>query len=396
MLTLLSIGAIPDAGLPAAKATSAALASLPVPPENGEMGFVITHFAPLVYNGKDDCPDGPAGTLRENYVATLPPAERSRLLEKSNERELTDRWKAYALGPNGTNICSQPQMFDRPSQKLLRGKVAYGMNLDGDSVDGSRNSNGCTHENFTSPAGERGIDNQAWRAMGCWLTWRGLDGNGGESVHGSTANFANGIDIQVILLRGVDSWIRDDQVEVIYANTDDPPLRDAQGKFSHNASFTVTKIPQLRNVLRGRIENGVLTTDPADILLKQTWGQSAARDLRGARSRWDLRRARLQLTFLPDGSLKAMVAGYQPFWNLIAAQSIGGVGAATTGGIDCAGQYVALRAMADGDRDPKTGQCTTISSALEATAVPAFVNDRPPGRVISATTRPFGQQASRK
>ena len=37
---------------------------------------------------------------------------------------MTDRWKAYALGPNGTNICTHPQFFARPPQKVLKGKTA--------------------------------------------------------------------------------------------------------------------------------------------------------------------------------------------------------------------------------------------------------------------------------
>ena len=36
--------------------------------------------------------------------------------------------------------------------------------------------------------------------------------------------------------------------------------------------------------------------------------------------------------------------------------------------------------MADGIRDPKTGQCTAISSALDVAAVPGFVIDTPPAK----------------
>lgn len=63
-------------------------------------------------------------------------------------------------------------------------------------------------------------------------------------------------------------------------------------------------------------------------------------------------------------------------WILIAPQFIGGIGSAVTAGIDCGAQYKALQLMADGDRDPRTGTCTTISSAFDLVAVPAFVNDR--------------------
>jgi hypothetical protein len=130
-------------------------------------------------------------------------------------------------------------------------------------------------------------------------------------------------------------------------------------------------------VLHGRIVNGVLMTDPKDIKLTQTWGQSAQRDLRGIRSRWDLRKARLRLAFQPDGTLKGLVGGYQPIDDVGRSAQLGGMGSAMVAGIDCAGEYNTLRKLADGLRDPKTGACTGISTGIEVEAVPAFVNDVP-------------------
>jgi hypothetical protein len=40
---------------------------------------------------------------------------------------------------------------------------------------------------------------------------------------------------------------------------------------------------------------------------------------------------------------------------------------------NCPAMYAAFKQMADGDPDPKTGQCTTISSAYGVEAVPAFL-----------------------
>ncbi|MCJ8159076.1 hypothetical protein [Sphingomonas sp. LaA6.9] len=356
----------------------AAAPALPAPPANGEMGFIVTHFAPAVHQGEGDCPEGLAGTLRENYLQTVAPPERSRLLEKANEKELTGRWQLTAFGPDGLNICSHPDKFDRPPQRTVQGKVAHGLNLDDDTGNSGASAEGCAHDNFTSPAGEAGIDNQMWRAMGCVRTWRGVDGMGGDIVRGLDQFLVSGEHTQVLLLRGVDSLADDPDVEVIYANSEDRAIVDSGQKFVDGASYTVTENARHRNVLRGRIVDGVLMTDPADIRLRQTWGQGSARDIRGMRTEWDLRRGRLRLAFQPDGTLKGLVGGYQPFWNVMASASIGGEGAATTAGYDCAAMYAALRKLADGDRDPRTGQCTTISSGLEATAVPAFVNDRLP------------------
>lgn len=367
-----------DMAAPAYAAAPAQPLALPAPPANGEMGFIFTHFAPAIYQGKDDCPEGPAATLRENYLQTQAPVERLRLLEKPNEKELTTRWTSYAFGPEGINICTHPDKFDRPPQRTVQGKIAQGLNLDDDAGDGSSASDECGHDNFTSPTGATGIDNQMWRAMGCVRTWRGVDGTGGDIVRGLTQFLVSGEHTQVLLLTGVDSLQDDPDVTVIYANSEDRAVVDSRQNFIPGASYTVVDNPRHRNVLKGRIVGGVLMTAPQQIRLRQTWGQGSERDIRGARTEWDLAKGRLNLAFQPDGSLKGIVGGYQPIWNIMASASVGGEGAATTAGYDCAAMYAALKKLADGDRDPKTGQCRRISSGLEAVAVPAFVNDRLP------------------
>lgn len=347
---------------------------LPAVPANGEMGFVLTALSPAIHQGKDDCPEGLAGTVKENYLETLTGPEQSRLLEKANEKELTRRWQAYAVGPNNTNICTNAELFDRPVQKMLQGKVAYGLNLDGDGSGGVA-AGSCSHQNFTSPDGAAGVDNQAYRALGCTRNYRGVDGTAGDIVRGLNGLLATGEHSAVLLLRGVDSLVKDDDVEVVLATTDDRPVVDSKMKLIANASFTVSANPRWRNVLHGRIDNGVLTTGPADIRLTRKVGHGG---IRGRRQEWDLRQGRLRLAFQPDGSVTGLLGAYQPLRNVIEIEMIGGIGAATTAGIDCAAAYTTLKKLADGLRDPVSGQCNGISSALTVTAIPAFVMDRPP------------------
>jgi hypothetical protein len=356
------------AGAPAAR--------LPSPPADGVMGFVVERFVPAVLQGKDACPHGLAKRNSEVYLDTLPAAERERLLRKENEQEFSRRWKSSVVRADGTNLCSQPDAFDRPMIRTVQSRYAIGLDLDEDPA-GQAGAGSCAHEAFTSPQGEKGIDNQAYRVMGCMQEWRGVDGISGDIDRGTSQFFASGEWTQVILLRRVDSLVSDDDVEVVYANTADRPIVDSNGKFLPGASFMVSdELPRRRNVLRGTIRNGVLTTRPADIKLAQTWGQSRGRgDIRGHRTAFDLRTARLRLTFNPDGSVSGLVGGYQPVWNLIQSPSIGGLGAAQNAGIDCAGILKTLKAHADGIRDPKTGACSGVSSALEVRAVPAFVTD---------------------
>jgi hypothetical protein len=41
----------------------------------------------------------------------------------------------------------------------------------------------------------------------------------------------------------------------------------------------------------------------------------------------------------------------------------------------CNGAYFELKRLADGHRDPKTGQCTSISTQYRIKVIPAFVVD---------------------
>ncbi|WP_240198058.1 hypothetical protein [Novosphingobium sp. P6W] len=346
---------------------------LPDAPANGIMGFVVQDFVPPVIQGNDACPVGTTPKMREAYLATLSPDERTRLERKENEPELTKRWQATVFGSNGTNICSQPDQFDRPVLQTLQSSHARGLDLDGDAPGES-----CSHQEFAAPDGRTGIDNQEYRVMGCTLEWRGKDGIGGDQLTGMRQFHASGEWTQVILLRGVDSLQHDDDVEVIYGNTPDRPQLDNHGNFLPDYSFTISdKAPRHRNVLRGRIDNGVLTTAAQDIKLTQTWGQGGARDIRGARTAYDLRGAKLRLTFQSDGSVRGLVGGYRPVFDVIQSPAIGGAGAALAAGIDCAGLLATLHKYADGIRDPKTGKCSGVSSAMDIYAVRAFVNDVP-------------------
>ena len=351
--------------------------SLPAPPVNGEMGFVVSYFIQPVIQGPDACPSGTAPKLREAFLLRQTPEERARLSLKENEAELVRAWQSDAFGPGGTNICSNPDIFERPLNRTVQSKHAWGLDLDG-AQSGKDSADTCAQENFTTPAGEGGIDNQEYRVMGCTLEWRGVDGVAGDQEIGMRQFHASGEWTQVILLRGVDSLVNDDNVEVIYANTPDRPMADSTGKFLPGASFTVSdRAPRNRNVLHGRIKDGVLTTDAADIVLTQTWGQGGARDIRGNRSKYDFRRAKLRLTFQSDGSVTGMLGGYRPVFDVIQSPALGGAGSALVAGIDCAANLRTLRHYADGLRNSKTGKCEGVSSAIRIAAIPAFVTDLP-------------------
>jgi hypothetical protein len=352
--------------------------SRPTLPQNAadsEIAFVFDTFAPAIEPGmRKNCPHGYAGTSSENYLASLPAAERVRLSRAENEMEFAERWKASTLGPNNTNLCSNYNLFpNRPLQRTVQGRTSDGIDLDGDDAK-SASSKGCAHESFVSPDGRRGIDNQAYRAMGCTRTWRGLDGSPSDMRVGFDSRLRTGEHTIVLILRRVDNLERDDDVEVVIASSLDAPIIDTQARLVPGASFEVSANPRWRTVLRGKIADGVLLTEAKSITLRHPLMNGEGP--RAVRSEWQFDDSRLRVRIGADGSLKGVLAGYMPFRTLLDRQVNAGVGAAQTVNMDCAAAFNTLQQLADGGRDPRTGQCTTISTVFEVSAVRAFVTDR--------------------
>ena len=122
----------------------------------------------------------------------------------------------------------------------------------------------------------------------------------------------------------------------------------------------------------------------ADIVLTQTWGQGGARDIRGNRTKYDFRSARLRLDFQSDGTVTGMLGGYRPVFDVIQSPAHwrGRLGAGRRDRLRVKLAHSAIDA--DGIRDPRTGKCSGVSSAMRIRAVPAFVNDLPNAARISA------------
>lgn len=341
------------------------------PQHNPDYGFVLTNMGMTFYRGdeKVDCPQGRSHSLREAFLATQPPAERERLLKPENSVELESKYKQdYVFGPGGRDICTSPAYFDtadRETLKIDQSKIGTGLDLDG-APAGATAPGTCAHENLTSPTGETGIDNQFFRAVGCHTSWRGAESGGKGDFTGDLHWNDNPT---VLIVRDVQSWENDPHVEVVIGASPDRPTLDATQKIVSGGSLAITDDPRHRVVLQGRIENGVLTTEPGDLTLPYNWvGASGGEFL--------LRHMRIRARMTSNGALEGTAGGYRPLDNAIATLEVGGPGVASAAGVDCAAVRKTLRIMADGDRDPKTGACTSISEGLDFAAKPAFVFDK--------------------
>lgn len=398
-IVLFGLAATGSAPVSQGSAPRAVAAPVPVRssvPPGGELAFVVESFAPPYYHGADDCPEGPATALRDNFTASLSLADRERLLRPENSAQFQQAYRDYARGPDGGDICTNFDRFQRAAGRTVQGSIGPGLDLDGggDDADGAK---GCAQRDFTSPSGERGIDNQTWRALGCFKIFRGTAARPPDTGAQFGLSLANGENAQVIVLRGIDSLVQDDHVEVIYGNTRERAIVGPNRRFLHGATYAMGATPGGPNRFKGHIVDGVLEATTPLLRLRNVWNLGrgiVGEDLRGARGEMRFSRARLRLHFLPNGSVKGMVGGFQPVEQAIFVPSVGGLGAAVTADFDCPVLYATLKKMADGDRDPRDGTCRSISAAYEIEAVPAFVTMAPTATATRKERNPPPASAS--
>ncbi len=327
------------------------------------LGFVVTWFGLANNQGAGDCPEGPTvKTDEQAMLSRLPAKERARLLLTQNTRE---RFQFLtARGPDGIDACQHPEAVVEPPLRTVQGKTAYGVDLDGVG-SGARTPNTCAHENFTGLDGTPGVDNQFSRVTGCMFGLR-EDGVGGYIEKYFNSVMRDGNWAILIELKGVDNTKDDPDVEVGIYKSADPMVRDAQGtNILSGASLQIGDDPHYQQHTRGKIVNGVLTTDPVDIFVEPSKNYIKPEML--------FRDGRLKLELAADGTAKGVLAGYIDWKQQFHTKSRAGAFAEMATGYTCPALYAALKANADGHPDPKTGQCTTISSAYLIEAIPAFV-----------------------
>ncbi len=229
------------------------------------------------------------------------------------------------------------------------GPVAPGLDLDG--VVGP--------EDFTSPDGARGIDNQMHRVLGCIANYRAPDGPirffEDEMVLRENYNRI------IVQLAGVESLADDADVDVMIFRGRDNVLVDAGGlKALPGGTQRIDTHWGSRYIRRthGRIEKGVLSTEPVDLLYPwdvfymptdhYMWG------------------ARLHLALTPEAAA-GLIAGYTDietwYMHMLRNWSAHYQSYGKSSGPSI---YKAMRRLADARPDPVTGANRAISSALAA------------------------------
>ena len=335
-------------------------------------GFVVSNFSfDQPESGPSACPAGWNQNEREFYLAGLTPEGRTQAAELPEAFE----YLRMVRDRGGPDPCAEPAAFDDPEHMLWQGSVASGFDLDGVSSTGEGSEPGsCSHQDFTSAAGDPGLDNQLWRVLGCIEGYQ----PGGTIDEYAVENIKSGGRTILIEITDLDDWRDDDDVGVaIYSSPDTIPA-SANGTLLSGGSLGVMPGSKYHTVTRGTLVDGVVTAGPVDVRLDFD-GQFLDSELH-------LQEARVQLALTPDGGLSGLLGGY---WDIESVYETYARQATRSGaffvGFRCPALYAGLLRVADRYPDPKTGACTAVSTAFRIAAIPAFVVQTPSSAVADAS-----------
>ncbi|HET7085613.1 MAG TPA: hypothetical protein VFI23_12630 [Rhizomicrobium sp.] len=357
-------------------------------------GFVVDNYEPAFYYGGrggteapgSDCPKG-----------TIPILDYKKVLKTSwrTDAEVEKLTLPVSAGGEGEKVISPAMQhrgfrrdidsyinpFTAPDagMRQVTGRIAEGFDLDGKASTGG----------FTSPSGERGIDNAFYRAWGCIMSYRGTPYHAYLSQRAND-KMLDGLYTMVIRLSGNQDSMNDDSVTLEIGYSPDHVVKDPMGNVIRDVSFRAIKTEQYSK-LKARIRNGVLESEQTDIHLPAfSWGETNRGDAL-------FQKGRIRLTLSRDGGLSGLVGGYRDWREVYGRDTFnvpsGGATRETYYHENQIAMYYALKRNADGIPDPKTGRNTAISAAYRFTAKPAFVVDPPTALAVDQPPYPGGDKA---
>ena len=327
--------------------------------------FVVTEFFTAIHATQfmEECPEGLTASNDENWWLTTPADVRARVSDNGTIEPVDDRRHNIVSyrGPNNEDVCWNPTVIKDPPLRTVRGRTSYGMNLDG-TEDGRATPKTCAHEKFVGFDGATKVDNQLYRVMGCIYGWRQhqyMESNANRERRDTSQG------VILIEVNGVESFEKDGPVEVSFYRAVDIVPKDASANIIPYASFRIDDPKRYSATARGVIKNGVLTTEPIEARLPFASN--------GAVMHMALKDMRVEFRARKDAAgMEGMIVGYQDvmnWWQFIRQiESL-----AVVNQFSCPALYEGAWKLADGYPDPKTGQCTALSSAFTLKAIPAYV-----------------------
>ncbi|MCA0201127.1 MAG: hypothetical protein LCH56_09840 [Proteobacteria bacterium] len=237
------------------------------------------------------------------------------------------------------------------------GKISNGINLDGKVKDGD----------FVNQDGEKGVDNNLYRVIGCARIYRGPDGAifffATKQVRDYTFNRT------MIEISEVDDLANDPDVSVTFYRGMDPLMQDASGALVVAGGTQRPDMKFGKRLIRrtkGKIENGMLLTDPIESMMVPWEVFPPVPDY------LLMKGARFSLRLTPERA-EGVLAGYADVEKMYAHATTWSTHHFSYGQHDAPRFYRELNKMADGYPD-KDGKMTAISSALQLNMIQVFID----------------------
>ena len=269
---------------------------------------------------------------------------------------------AYRGYKRGIETYVNPFAAEDPGQPEVTSRIADGFNLDGK----------VKTNDFVSPDGENGIDNNLYRAWGCDAPWRG-NGNATLDLRAND-KMQEGLYTMVIRVSGNQDPMNDSDATVEIGYSPDKIVKDARGNVGNDYSYRILKSAQYTK-MKATVKDGVVESDQVTEMHtpRIAWFYDQTGDA-------DFHQGRLRLKISSDGlSATGLLGGYRDWRDLYAENTFAQDGGQQ--GVreheDHVALYFALKRNADGMLDPKTGQNMGISTAYRVNAASAFVVDPP-------------------
>ena len=336
--------------------------------------YAVSWFAPATNSEDGDCPDGINPPWAQQELKDLAdlgfsPQQIEALVQKDAERKRSGAYGGVIdviMGHRGrlnghpVEPLTYPATVPDPKLHYLKGKYAYGFNLDGRGA--------ASPDSFEDPqTHEPGVNNQLYRALGCLRVFRGTLDTPPVYYFYLYAQVKDSQPVWLITLSG-DDLSRDGEVTITFDRALEHMRYNTDGTPRADETYRIDRDPRSHNVFHGRIANGVVRlTNPGTDSIYLLENQLYMNEFR-------MSKVHMRLSVKADGSLDCMIGGYQPwgdfYWPLTSSGSEGTEGQSLDQ--DGVGVYYLLRKLADAGPDPKTGNNALISATYYIKAVPAF------------------------
>jgi hypothetical protein len=323
--------------------------------------FALSWFAAAVDASRDQCPKMNSKPGDSDYYALLPKskadAKRAELAGGGvGPKDMQFR------GPGEINVALMPGVVPDPGHVAPIAKIVPGFDLDGSDGAGRPPKGSRAHENFTSPDGRRGIDNQLYTVEGCVEGFR----RRGFLPMIFNESRAKGQPTAMVEISGIDNPQNDDDVIVTLFYSTDTMKQSPTKILLPDFTYRVTENPEFAQDFvrfKGKIVDGTVYTEVRDELhIHEMFGIETT-----------FFKPRLMFQMTADGGMKGMIGGYLDWRQRLVWQIFRSSDYENTIGFQIPAIYHAMRRAADGLLDPATGDYNGISAAFEIEGISAFV-----------------------